>query len=38
MDDHTTNHSTGPELDHLTIRTQGDLQRMWELLMQPLAF
>lgn len=26
------------DLDALTIRTQGDLQRMWELLMQPLGF
>ena len=33
MDDHTST-----ELDRLTIRTQGDLQRMWELLMQPLGF
>ena len=33
MDDHTSS-----ELDRLTIRSQGDLQRMWELLMQPLGF
>jgi hypothetical protein len=33
MDDHTSS-----ELDHLRIRTQADLQRMWELLMQPLGF
>jgi hypothetical protein len=33
MDDHTST-----ELDRLTIRSQGDLQRMWELLMQPLGF
>ena len=26
------------ELDHLRIRTQRDLQRLWELLMQPLGF
>ena len=33
MDDHTPS-----ELDRLTIRSQGDLQRMWELLMHPLGF
>jgi hypothetical protein len=33
MDDHTPS-----ELDALTIRSQADLQRMWELLMQPLGF
>jgi hypothetical protein len=33
MDDHTST-----ELDRLTIRTQDDLQRMWELLMHPLGF
>jgi hypothetical protein len=33
MDDHTSS-----ELDRLKIRTQGDVQRMWELLMQPLGF
>jgi hypothetical protein len=33
MDDHTPS-----ELDQLTIRSQADLQRMWELLMQPLGF
>jgi hypothetical protein len=33
MDDDTPS-----ELDGLTIRSQGDLQRMWELLMQPLGF
>ncbi len=33
MDDHTP-----AELDELTIRSQADLQRMWELLMQPLGF
>lgn len=33
MDDHTPS-----ELDQLTIRHQSDLQRMWELLMQPLGF
>jgi len=26
------------QLDRLKIRTQGDVQRMWELLMQPLGF
>ena len=26
------------ELDQLTIRSQSDVQRMWELLMQPLGF
>lgn len=31
MDDHT-------ELDQLKIHNQSDLQRMWELLMQPLGF
>ena len=30
--------NTPSELDELTIRSQGDLQRMWELLMQPLGF
>ena len=29
---------TPTELDQLTIRSQGDVQRMWELLMQPLGF
>jgi hypothetical protein len=29
---------TSTELDRLTIRTQDDLQRMWELLMRPLGF
>ena len=33
MDEHTTR-----DLDHLKIRTQSDLQRMWELLMKPLGF
>jgi hypothetical protein len=33
MDDHTPS-----ELDSLTISSQTDLQRMWELLMQPLGF
>ncbi|WP_051275984.1 hypothetical protein [Marmoricola sp. URHB0036] len=33
MDDHTSS-----ELDRLTIRTQHDLQHMWELLMHPLGF
>jgi hypothetical protein len=33
MDDHTAT-----ELDSLKIRSQSDLQRMWELLMQPLGF
>jgi hypothetical protein len=33
MDDHTST-----ELDRLTIRTQHDLQHMWELLMHPLGF
>ena len=33
MDDHTTS-----ELDALSIRSQADLQRMWELLMEPLGF
>jgi hypothetical protein len=33
MDDHTST-----ELDRLTIRTQDDLQHMWELLMRPLGF
>ncbi len=33
MDDHIP-----AELDELTIRTQTDLQRMWELLMEPLGF
>jgi hypothetical protein len=33
MDDHTPS-----ELDQLAIRGQGDLQRMWELLMHPLGF
>jgi hypothetical protein len=33
MDDDTRN-----TLDALTIRGQADLQRMWELLMQPLGF
>src|SRR4051794_29830878 len=28
----------GRELDHLKIRTQSDLHRMWELLMQPLGW
>jgi hypothetical protein len=32
-DDHTPS-----ELEALTIRSQADLQRMWELLMQPLGF
>ena len=26
------------ELDHLTVRSQRDLHRMWELLMEPLGF
>jgi hypothetical protein len=26
------------ELDHLKVRTQSDLHRMWQLLMQPLGF
>jgi hypothetical protein len=29
---------TNTELNRLRIRTQGDVQRMWELLMQPLGF
>ena len=33
MDDFTPS-----ELDQLTITSQADLQRMWELLMQPLGF
>ena len=33
MDDHTPS-----ELDQLAIRSQSDLQRMWELVMQPLGF
>jgi hypothetical protein len=33
MDDHTST-----ELGRLKIRNQGDVQRMWELLMQPLGF
>jgi hypothetical protein len=33
MDDHTSS-----ELDRLTIGSQADLQRMWELLMEPLGF
>jgi hypothetical protein len=33
MDDHTPS-----ELDQLAIRSQRDLQRMWELVMQPLGF
>jgi hypothetical protein len=33
MDDHTAT-----ELDRLKIRNQSDVQRMWELLMQPLGF
>jgi hypothetical protein len=33
MDDHSPS-----ELDSMTICTQADLQRMWELLMQPLGF
>jgi len=33
MDDHSRS-----ELDALAIRSQSDLQRMWELLMQPLGF
>jgi hypothetical protein len=33
MDDHTAT-----ELDSLKIRSQNDVQRMWELLMQPLGF
>jgi hypothetical protein len=33
MDQHTAS-----ELEQLTIRSQRDLQRMWELLMQPLGF
>jgi hypothetical protein len=33
MDDHTPS-----ELDRLKIRSQRDVQRMWELLMQPLGF
>ena len=37
MDDHTPS-KTPSELDRLTIRSQGDLQRMWELLMHPLGF
>jgi hypothetical protein len=37
MDDHTPP-AIPSELDQLTIRSQGDLQRMWELLMQPLGF
>ena len=37
MDDHHSS-STPSELDTLTIRSQADLQRMWELLMQPLGF
>ena len=37
MDDDIT-HQPGTELDHLKIRSQSDLQRMWELLMRPLGF
>jgi hypothetical protein len=33
MDDHTLT-----ELDQLRVRTQADLQRLWELVMQPLGF
>jgi hypothetical protein len=33
MDDHTST-----ELGQLKIRNQSDVQRMWELLMQPLGF
>ena len=37
MDDHHTS-GTPSELDQLTLRSPADLQRMWELLMQPLGF
>lgn len=37
MDDHNTPGTT-TELDRLKIRNQSDVQRMWELLMQPLGF
>lgn len=37
MDDHHTS-GTPSELDQLTLRSQADLQRMWELLMAPLGF
>ena len=37
MDDHTTS-GTPSGLDELSIRSPADLQRMWELLMQPLGF
>jgi hypothetical protein len=36
MDDNTLPGRT--ELEHLKIRHQSDVQRMWELLMQPLGF
>ena len=38
MDDHDTHDPDTSELDALTVRSQSDLQRMWELLMQPLGF
>jgi hypothetical protein len=38
MDDHTSPSHGHGELDGLTIGSQSDLQRMWELLMQPLGF
>lgn len=37
MDNHNTP-GTDTELDRLKIRNQSDVQRMWELLMQPLGF
>ena len=37
MDDDSPS-KTPSELDRLTIRSQRDLQRMWELLMHPLGF
>ena len=37
MDDHDTAGTT-TELDRLKVSSQSDVQRMWELLMQPLGF
>ncbi len=43
MDDHIRDHDNDrdhdrTELERLRIRSQSDLQRMWELLMRPLGF